>query len=319
MSRFRDRDDFGATIDAAAVQLNIDATALEKDYWVTEVLRVLARDFPDDFVFKGGTSLSKCYRIIERFSEDIDILILHGERSRNAIHALMKNMANAAASALGAEPESVNSQTGVHRTVRLAYPTERQPIPGITSGVKLEMGIRGGAYPCDSLPATCMLADALRARRVGISEWEDLQPITVPVLHPGRTLLEKLAVVHTNLGSDPTEDSCRAYARHYYDIHQLLNDRRVLALLENRDEARRITASIQEVTNKHFITGPWQETKNFQIRPEGGWAASHAFDTGNTMLSDAYARMMEEFYFGAAPGPDFASVCSRIQEVAKLL
>jgi hypothetical protein len=49
----------------------ISPAAVEKDYWVSEALRALASGYGDDFVFKGGTSLSKGYRIIELFSEDI--------------------------------------------------------------------------------------------------------------------------------------------------------------------------------------------------------------------------------------------------------
>ena len=76
MARFADLAEFGPTLDAAAERLSISPTAVEKDYWVSEVLRVLSRDFAGDFVFKGGTSLSKGYRLVERFSEDIDILAL---------------------------------------------------------------------------------------------------------------------------------------------------------------------------------------------------------------------------------------------------
>ena len=59
MPRFRDLVEFGPTLDAAAERLGISPTAVEKDYWVSEVLRVLARDFGAAFIFKGGTSLSK--------------------------------------------------------------------------------------------------------------------------------------------------------------------------------------------------------------------------------------------------------------------
>ena len=71
MARFRDSAEFAPTIDAAAARLGISPAAVEKDYWVSEALRALASGYGDDFVFKGGTSLSKGYRIIERFSEDI--------------------------------------------------------------------------------------------------------------------------------------------------------------------------------------------------------------------------------------------------------
>jgi hypothetical protein len=55
---FRDSEEFGPTLVAAAERLGISATAVEKDYWVSEVLRVLARNFAGDFIFKGGASLS---------------------------------------------------------------------------------------------------------------------------------------------------------------------------------------------------------------------------------------------------------------------
>jgi hypothetical protein len=70
VARFADLAEFGPTLDAAAERLSISPTALEKDYWVSQVVRVLSRDFAGDFVFKGGTSLSKGYRLLERFSED---------------------------------------------------------------------------------------------------------------------------------------------------------------------------------------------------------------------------------------------------------
>ena len=82
MPRFRDLVEFGPTLDAAAERIGISPTAVEKDYWVSEVLRVLARDFGAAFIFKGGTSLSKGCRIVERFSEDIDVLVLPAGRGR---------------------------------------------------------------------------------------------------------------------------------------------------------------------------------------------------------------------------------------------
>ena len=101
MTLFRDSEEFGPTLDAAAEHLGISATAVEKDYWVSEVLRVLARNFAGDFIFKGGTSLSKGYRIVERFSEDIDILVLPGGRGRGTTDRLMKGMGQAAAAGIG--------------------------------------------------------------------------------------------------------------------------------------------------------------------------------------------------------------------------
>ena len=68
-------DVFAATIVTAAEQLRVQPLAVEKDYWVCEVLRTIAAHHRDEIVFKGGTSLEKL-RIIKRFSEDLDLLVL---------------------------------------------------------------------------------------------------------------------------------------------------------------------------------------------------------------------------------------------------
>ena len=64
-------------IRATAQSLSLPVTYVEKDYWVTLALKVLAHSsIKEDIVFKGGTSLSKAYKLISRFSEDIDIAVL---------------------------------------------------------------------------------------------------------------------------------------------------------------------------------------------------------------------------------------------------
>jgi hypothetical protein len=59
MALFRDDPDFAAGIGIAAQQFGLHPQFVEKDYWVTETLRVLATEFGGEFTFKGGTSLSK--------------------------------------------------------------------------------------------------------------------------------------------------------------------------------------------------------------------------------------------------------------------
>jgi len=64
------------SIDQAAALSGINPTAIEKDWWVTLTLKALFQtEFAEHLVFKGGTSLSKCWKLINRFSEDIDIVI----------------------------------------------------------------------------------------------------------------------------------------------------------------------------------------------------------------------------------------------------
>lgn len=65
---------FQDAIELAYEQTSIMSQAIEKDYYVTMILRLLSKKMPY-IVFKGGTSLSKCHKVIHRFSEDIDITI----------------------------------------------------------------------------------------------------------------------------------------------------------------------------------------------------------------------------------------------------
>src|SRR5690625_25870 len=71
---------FQEAIIATSQQLDISEIYIEKDYWVTYALQLIYNDkIGKEVVFKGGTALSKCFKIIERFSEDIDLVVLQKE------------------------------------------------------------------------------------------------------------------------------------------------------------------------------------------------------------------------------------------------
>ncbi|MDP8163406.1 nucleotidyl transferase AbiEii/AbiGii toxin family protein [Pasteurella skyensis] len=71
---------FNQAIQFTADIMNIPAIYVEKDYWITYALYTIFHShIAQEVVFKGGTSLSKCYQLIDRFSEDIDLVILKNE------------------------------------------------------------------------------------------------------------------------------------------------------------------------------------------------------------------------------------------------
>ena len=315
MTRFRDSAEFAPILDAAAARLGISPAAVEKDYWVSEALRALASGYGDDFVFKGGTSLSKGYRIIERFSEDIDVLVIPGLRSKGATHALMKAMGGAAAATLGGSARpTAQSQTGIHKSFRLSYPAARQPGAGVGPEILLEMGVRGGPQPSERLPIGCLLGDLLQDAGTSLDAFDDLRPFEVAVLHPGRTLLEKLGLVHSKLGSSPSQSAARQHARHYYDIYQLLGDDHAVALLRDQAAVEQVMRSISEVSESYFGGG--------ELRPAGGWARSPAFDAvgdDSRRLRTAYSATMADLYFGSGDPPAFEAICLRVAELGELL
>jgi len=319
--RFRDAEEFGPTLDAAAEALDISATAVEKDYWVSEVLRVLAVSYSEDFIFKGGTSLSKGYGIIERFSEDIDILVLLSDRGRGTVDKLMKAMGEVAAAGVGGHAEPTGgSETGRHRSFDVHYPATRKATPLISTTVLLELGVRGGPHPHEVVPIGSLLGAALNVAGTDLLEFEDLAPFDVRVLHPARTLLEKLVYIH-RVALDLTMDEDRTpearSGRHFYDVRCLLGEPQVLNFLEDRDEMERAMRDIDEITVAFF-----GGSKDASGRPAGGFAFSPAFDpatSASIRLRTAYETTMPQLYFGHAPLPTWDEICASVAEAAELL
>jgi predicted nucleotidyltransferase component of viral defense system len=71
---------FSEAIQFTSQEINLKPEYIEKDYWVTLALyTIFNHEIGNDMVFKGGTALSKCYQFIQRFSEDIDLVVLRRE------------------------------------------------------------------------------------------------------------------------------------------------------------------------------------------------------------------------------------------------
>jgi hypothetical protein len=312
---FRDTDEFSPTLDAAAEKLGVGATAVEKDYWVTQVLRALADGFVDDVVFKGGTSQSKGFGLIERFSEDIDILIVAGDRGSGATDTLMRAMANDAAASIGGAPTSYGgAERGRHRAYEIPYPVLRPATELIQPRVLLEMGVRGGDHPKQKVSMGTLVGDALTRADVDISTYADLADIELWVLHPGRTLLEKLATVHLEarrLSRDHKRTPDPRIGRHFYDIYQLLDDTDTMNLLEDRVEVDRVLDEIAAVTRRYFA----QPDEDIEPVPAGGFRSSPAFDPtspAQARLRDSYEATMPELYFGSGPLPSWEQILERV-------
>jgi predicted nucleotidyltransferase component of viral defense system len=87
-----DKIEFRRLILLTANEFMINVNFVEKDYWITLVLSRLAKSkYVDESVFKGGTSLSKGYNLIDRFSEDVDIAIINDKsKSGNEIKTIIR-------------------------------------------------------------------------------------------------------------------------------------------------------------------------------------------------------------------------------------
>ena len=269
-----DPDAIAALSVAVAAQTGVPAEHVEKDFWVTEVLRgvVAAADaLGVEVVFKGGTSLSKAFSLIERFSEDVDVLVvLSPEDSTGTRDRILKGLVAGAADSTTLEPIGVPGATskGAKRGARFHYrPDTTAGIGGLSAGVFLELGSRGGALPATPLPVSSLLALHAADQIAGAPEAE---PVLVRVLAPWRTLVEKLVLLHTaHTAIDP--DAAIRGARHYYDVHQLLARTEILAGIHEHGIA---------ILARDVCTYSRAADMPAADRPSEGFATSPAFNDG---------------------------------------
>jgi hypothetical protein len=232
----------------------------------------------------------------------------------------MKSMGQAAAAiAQGQADGHYGAEKGVHRACRFSYPATYTPTDVVATSVLLEMGVRGGPNPHEQVPIGSLLGNVLEAAGADLGQYDDLWPFEVAVLHPGRTLLEKLYGIHALAGQLVANtldvDKPRRNGRHFYDIYQLLGHVHVLELLADRAQVEQIMASIEETSQGEFhATG--------EQRPEGGFAASPAFDRSSDVsrqMQSAYEAVMPALYFGTEPLPTWHDIYERVQEQGQLL
>jgi hypothetical protein len=320
-------DSLDALVAATADTLGIDAAFVEKDFWVIEVLRaatgevtVLAKDgqrYPVQTIFKG-TSLSRAYGLIERFSEDVDLLVAFpdAELSIGARDKALKAIRDAVAAHLGTEFTAVASTTGVKRNVRYPYPTRRSS-SAVTEGVLLEMGSRGGTYPTQPHDLRSLVAEhAIGALGDNETTWEEFAAVPASVLAPERTLLEKLALLHDGACRFPdgqARSKLLQGGRHLYDVHQLLGSESVRGALRAHgpDGVQALWSDIDgHSENAEF---------SFTPRPDVGFGASPLLDGDSPCQSVArqgFATAMDLVY---GHKPSFDDCIETIRAHAGLL
>jgi predicted nucleotidyltransferase component of viral defense system len=123
----KDKTLFRQAVQFTADQLNIAAVYVEKDYWVTYALHtVFNHEIGKDTVFKGGTALSKCYKMIDRFSEDIDLVVLRREgETDNKLKTKIKTIGKVVAAILPeVEIADITHKMGMNRKTAHSYSKE---------------------------------------------------------------------------------------------------------------------------------------------------------------------------------------------------
>lgn len=255
--------------------------------------------------FKGGTSLSKAFSLIERFSEDVDMLVvLSPADSKGARDRILKELVAGAAEATGLDPTPVPDATskGAKRGARFHYRPDAA-LGGMSSGVFLELRSRGGGLLATPLDVASLLATHAPNE---LADTVEIEPVTVRVLAPWRTLVEKLVLLHTAHSSDDPHVAIRG-ARHYYDVHQLLTRPEVLAGIHEHGIG---------ILARDVCTYSRAADMAALDRPSGGFASSPAFDDGphvTAARAEYDQRVLPVLLWPGASAPTFDECLAEVQ------
>lgn len=252
--------DFFDAITAAREYFNkagLTEQLIEKDYYVTEALRIVASSYPFQVIFKGGTSLSKGWNIIQRFSEDIDLFLNRDSFTprlgANRIDTELENLEKLVVNHPGLNllEKEGRRKRGVYRHSYFSYSQKFSGLGAIAPRVFLETGTRSGTYPTQIVELSSYLAKFLSESGQTLSA-SDEASFPMQLLHFRRTFVEKLFTIHSKVikcKQDGT--SLGSAARHYYDMFCLAQQPEVQEMLHS-EEYNLIKQDCARISLEHF-------------------------------------------------------------------
>jgi hypothetical protein len=300
-----------------------------KDYWVTRILRSIAGDerLRRHVIFKGGTSLSKGWHLIDRFSEDIDLLTTGLDFS--APPSIKEREKLFKAIRMGVEKDTplrlpelrqlpLDEQRFLYARFEnhcnIRYPLPKRAIhreSATTDYVFIEMGFRGGAYPHMNVSLNSFVGEAILAKndndRSTLAEYvADFTPFHLELLDPVRTFIEKLLAIHCAI----VKDIALVRTRHYYDITTLFNNYEPIRPFLESGKCPELIRQAVSVTIEYF-----DRTLDPDIDLSSSPALSLNSEQGKA-LATQYAREREFYFKEQLP---FEQVLNTINEIRRVL
>lgn len=319
--RLAEHPDFDQAIIRAAEHFasrGLRPAIIEKDYFVTEALRAVACHGGDRVIFKGGTSLSKGWDLIDRFSEDIDLfldpLAFTPPLGKKGIDRELKRLRDAVAthpalSFTGAESRTIG---GFGRGDQFLYDSAFGGPGEVANRVLLESGTASGREPTTDRPLMSYLAQFLDETGQTLGA-DDEEAFVMRLLHFRRTFVEKLFAIHGKVELLKRDGrAIGTYARHYYDLCRLAAQPEVVAMLGSPEYAA-IKTDYDAISRAHF-------SRDYFPPPEMSFAQSDAiFPSGKlaSTLGVEYEQQCRMLCYG--PFPDWAEVRARMDGLRSLL
>lgn len=277
-----DEELFKDVIIAASVDQKRPVAIVEKDYYVTMILKLLAQVEPG-CVFKGGTSLSKCHHVIDRFSEDIDITF-----SNTLTQGQRKKLKNDIIANISKELDLpiVNWNETKSRRDYNCYIFDYKPIEDTTeknlfSGVKMEVALGTVAFPTEKKLVDSYIYQYLSKENMDIVREFGIEPFEMTVQSLERTFADKVFAICDYY----MEGKVKRHSRHIYDLYMLLpkiilddayrelvaeirNHRARMSICPSAQPGVDVSELLKEIITKEIYRADYKEiTTYFQNHP----------------------------------------------------
>jgi uncharacterized protein YozE (UPF0346 family) len=227
---------------AAAAETECPILLVEKDFWITLILKELIQEFDQLIIFKGGTSLSKAWKLIDRFSEDVDVLLdseMVSTKSQKRARISRFRTFLETVPGLVYLPESKQGED--HGSLWFGYDSVFEDLQ---QKILIEVGFRGGSQPTELRAVNSIIGELLVQRGKTDIRYN---PFSIRTLHLKRTLIEKLFA----LAAAYEDNSLPKKTRHYYDVDRVLGDPELKTFLLS-PELFELARDVEKVTRQEF-------------------------------------------------------------------
>lgn len=247
MNLHKHREEFEELIAISADYIGVPADAVRRDYYIVQMMQNLQNsEYAEACVFKGGTSLSKCYPgSINRFSEDIDLTFIPVEDMNNKKYSrALKRIENTISA--GFLMEKIEAERNDRNKSAYVWPENESRE---TCRIKLEIGSSVRPDPFSKRSMKTYIQEYLDAKGMhNVVEKFDLQEVNVNTLDITRTFLDKVMSVkrHAICGTLPGK------VRHIYDVTVLLDRSDIQKFLKDTEHLKQLLSLTKETDSLYL-------------------------------------------------------------------
>ena len=309
----------------ASSRSGLPAGAIEKDWWVTLALNAIFKTpWAGQLVFKGGTSLSKSWGLIDRFSEDIDLVLdrkvlgYGDDLSKNRIKALRRDSCAFISGEFRDVLEKQFLKMGIPResftlTVKKTTEHDRDPQvlvlnyasvldkdPYLREAVLIEIGARSLREPAEQREIGSLISQALKNNDIAG------EPFNILTVTPPRTFLEKIFLLHEEFSKSDEKVKSERMSRHLYDIERIMRTAYAEQALSDKDLYQGIIAHREKFTAIRGLDYSGHQPASIKFLPPEALLKEWEAD---------YRAMRESMFYGESLS--FADLIGRLRSLQK--